>query len=97
MNNKPATSPHEALRRHMDKAIKRGDPIFVAREFTRGDHVHTPDGNGVVIMPSTPGWDRITVLVADHKTLPYQRDFYAHQLSLRDDPHQPAPEDQAHE
>lgn len=50
----------------------------------RGDHVVTPDGNGVVLMPETPGWDRLTVLVADHKTLPYQRDYYASQLTLCD-------------
>jgi hypothetical protein len=50
----------------------------------RGDRVVTPDGNGVVLMAETPGWDRLTMLVADLKTLPYQRDYYAAQLTLRD-------------
>lgn len=54
-----------------------------AGHFERGDHVDTPDGKGVVLMPCTPGWDRCTVLVAPGNCLPYQRDYYENQLKER--------------
>lgn len=54
-----------------------------AETIKRGDHVTTPDGPGVVLMPTTPGWDRVTVLVADHACLPFQRDYYPAQLEPR--------------
>jgi len=54
----------EALRRHCTPTASRGDGCAVVHNsFNRGDHVTTPDGNGVVLMPETPGWDRLTVLV----------------------------------
>jgi hypothetical protein len=51
--------------------------------FERGNRVVTPDGNGVVLMPCTPGWNRCTVLVANHRQLPFQRDYYESALALR--------------
>lgn len=54
-----------------------------ADTMKRGDHVTTPDGPGVILMPPTPGWDRATVLVRTGSELPFERDYYPSELKPR--------------